>query len=41
MTAAWKKIKADPRVKVTIDVYYFGFVFFRKEQPKEDFTVYH
>jgi predicted O-methyltransferase YrrM len=41
MTAAWKKIKADNRVKVTVDTYYYGFVFFRKEQPKEDFTVYH
>jgi len=41
MTAAWKKIKADTRVKVTVDTYYYGFVFFRKEQPKEDFTVYH
>ncbi len=41
MTNAWRRIKADERVKVTIDTYYFGLVFFRKEQPKEDFTVYH
>tara|TARA_R110002049_G_scaffold246247_2_gene420255 strand:+ start:3712 stop:4500 length:789 start_codon:yes stop_codon:yes gene_type:complete len=41
MTKAWKKIKADSRVTLTIDTYYFGLVFFRKEQPKEDFTVYH
>lgn len=41
MTNAWQKIKADKRVKVTVDTYYFGLVFFRKEQPKEDFTVYH
>jgi predicted O-methyltransferase YrrM len=41
MTKAWQKIKADKRVKLTIDTYFFGLVFFRKEQPKEDFTVYH
>jgi len=41
MTKAWTKIKKDPRVTVTVDTYHLGFVFFRKEQPKEDFTVYH
>ncbi len=41
MLAAWNKIKADSDVKITIDIYHFGLVFFRKEQPKENFTVYH
>ncbi len=41
MTKAWKKIKINKRVKVTIDLFHFGLVFFRNEQTKEDFTVYH
>lgn len=39
MTKAWEEIKKDPRVKVSIDLYYFGIVFFRKEQKKEDFIL--
>ena len=39
MTKAWEEIKNDPRVKVSIDLYYFGVVFFRKEQPKEAFIL--
>ena len=39
MTEAWDIIKAHPQVTVTIDTYYWGFVFFRKEQPKEHFKI--
>lgn len=39
MTAAWESIKNHPKVTVTIDTYFWGFVFFRKEQAKEHFTV--
>ena len=39
MTEAWEEIKSHPKVKVTIDTYYWGFVFFRSEQKKEHFTI--
>jgi len=39
MTEAWKIIKQHPEVTVTIDVFQFGLVFFRKEQAKEDFVI--
>lgn len=39
MMQAWQEIKADPRVKVTIDLFWIGLVFFRKEQVKEDFVL--
>lgn len=39
MTEAWEEIKKYPKVTVTIDTYFWGFVFFRKEQPKEHFTI--
>lgn len=39
MTACWNDIKNHPLVTVTIDTYYMGFVFFRKEQAKEHFIV--
>jgi predicted O-methyltransferase YrrM len=39
MTDAWEIIKNHPQVTVTIDTYKFGFVFFRKEQAKEHFTI--
>ncbi len=35
----WKKIKNDPAVKVTIDTFGLGFVFFRKEQATEHFMI--
>lgn len=37
--AAWKKIKANASVRVTIDTYFWGFAFFRREQAKEHFIV--
>ena len=39
MTEAWKTIKQHPKVTVTIDTFFWGFVFFRKEQVKEHFVV--
>ncbi|TVZ55182.1 putative O-methyltransferase YrrM [Lutibacter sp. Hel_I_33_5] len=39
MQEAWKEIKNHPKVTVTVDVFYFGVVFFRKEQAKEHFKV--
>ncbi|WP_046745302.1 O-methyltransferase [Kordia zhangzhouensis] len=39
MTEAWNIIKAHPKVTVTIDTFFWGFVFFRKEQAKEHFIV--
>jgi hypothetical protein len=39
MTAAWNKIIKDPQVTVSIDTYFWGLIFFRKEQAKERFVV--
>jgi predicted O-methyltransferase YrrM len=39
MTEAWEIIKQHPKVTVTIDTFYWGFVFFRSEQIKEHFTI--
>lgn len=39
MTEAWETIKQHPKVTVTIDTFYWGIVFFRKEQAKEHFTI--
>ncbi|MFI0430064.1 O-methyltransferase [Mariniflexile sp. HMF6888] len=39
MTEAWEIIKQHPKVTVTIDTFFWGVVFFRKEQVKEDFII--
>jgi predicted O-methyltransferase YrrM len=39
MKEAWLYIKAHPKVTVTVDTYFWGIVFFRKEQKKEHFTI--
>jgi predicted O-methyltransferase YrrM len=39
MTEAWETIKEHHKVTVTIDTFFFGLVFFRKEQKKEHFTI--
>lgn len=39
MQEAWSEIKKHPKVTVTVDVFYFGIVFFRKEQAKEHFKI--
>lgn len=35
----WKYLKNNPKITVTIDMFYFGFVFIRKEQTKENFVI--
>lgn len=39
MTEAWHKIIKDKSVTVSINCFNLGFIFFRKEQPKEHFTI--
>jgi len=40
MTQAWEEIKQNEQVKLTIDCFYFGMVFFREEQKqKEHFKI--
>lgn len=39
MTQAWEVIKNHPKVTVSIDTYFWGIVFFRKEQVKEHFII--
>jgi predicted O-methyltransferase YrrM len=39
MESAWKEIRNHPSVKVTIDLYYMGIVFFREELSKEDYIL--
>ncbi|SDZ72870.1 O-methyltransferase [Bizionia paragorgiae] len=39
MTEAWEYIKQHPQVTVTVDLFFWGIVFFRKEQVKEHFKI--
>jgi len=39
MTEAWETIVQDTNVTLSIDTFYWGFVFFRKEQEKQHFTI--
>lgn len=39
MTEAWEEIKQHPKVTATVNTYFWGFVFFRKEQRKEHFKI--
>ena len=39
MTEAWQTIKKHPKVKVTIDTFFWGLVFFRQEQAKQHFSI--
>lgn len=39
MEEAWEIIKNHPSVKVSIDTFYLGLIFFRKEQAKQHFTI--
>ncbi len=41
MENAWETIKKDNRVSVTIDLFWFGLVFFRKGIEKQDFVIYY
>jgi hypothetical protein len=35
----WNRVKEHPKITVTIDTFYLGFVFIRNEQVKEHFTI--
>ncbi|HET8753957.1 MAG TPA: class I SAM-dependent methyltransferase, partial [Salinimicrobium sp.] len=39
MEEAWEIIKEHPSVKISIDTFQWGIVFFRKEQEKEHFWI--
>ena len=39
MHEAWQIIKNHPRVMISIDLFYVGILFFRKNQPKQNFTL--
>lgn len=39
MEEAWEIIKQHPQVKVTVDIFFMGIVFLRKELQKEDFRI--
>ncbi len=39
MTEAWKEIKQNSEVTITIDLFHIGIVFFRKEQAKQHFMI--
>ena len=39
MKNAWNNIKQHNSVRVTIDLFFMGIVFFRKELSKEDFVI--
>lgn len=39
MTQAWDYIKQNQKVSVTIDTFFWGFVFLRKEQVKQNFKI--
>jgi hypothetical protein len=39
MKQAWQKIKLNPKVTVTVDLFWMGMVFFRKGQVREDFCI--
>jgi len=39
MEQAWVRIKAHPSVRVTVDLFFMGLVFFRAEMSREDFVL--
>lgn len=39
MQETWAEIKNNTEVTLTVDVFHFGIIFFRKEQAKEDFKI--
>lgn len=39
MEQAWNAIRRNPVVTVTVDLFGVGLVFFRREQPKQDFIL--
>lgn len=39
MQETWAEIKKHPKVTITVDLFYLGIVFFRKEKGKEHFKI--
>ncbi len=39
MEEAWEEIKKHPSVRVTVDIFHLGLVFFRKEMTREHFII--
>ena len=39
MEAAWNEIKDNPKVTITIDLFYMGIIFFRQGIPKQNFIL--
>ncbi len=39
MSETWEELKAHPKVKVSIDLFYIGIIFLRKEQEEEHFVI--
>ena len=39
MEQAWEAIKVHPEVMMTVDLFHIGLVFFRKNQPKQHFSL--
>jgi predicted O-methyltransferase YrrM len=39
MTEAWEEIKKNEKVTVSIDLFFIGIIFFRKEQAKQHFVI--
>ncbi len=39
MEEAWEQIKDHKTVTVSIDLFHWGIIFFRKEQPKQHFNI--
>ena len=39
MHEAWQVIRNHPKVMISIDLFYVGIIFFRKNQPKQDFVL--
>ena len=39
MQDAWEEIKANPKVLMTVDLFFLGLVFFRTNQPKQHFKL--
>ncbi len=35
----WRKVCQDKRFVVTIDLFFFGLIFYRREQPKQNFKL--
>ena len=39
MTSVWQQLKKHPQVTISIDIFHYGLLFFRKEQTPESFII--